>query len=163
MKQILIAVLILVVIGGIAYAWFYLLPMQGGNNNIQVTNEQPVVFDVSDPTPQEYIPVLSGVVKSISGSKIELEIDDIEDYLPHTDGTPRLKDTRYVNVSEGTKLMLVNLGKLNAQGSLEEIAIKLSDIKPGARVNVESNVNLRSAKTFDATSIDVIKLPEATK
>lgn len=156
MKQILIAILVVIVLGGVGYTWFYFLPAQ----NAQVTNKEPLPpTDISDPTPQEYIRVLSGVVKNVSGSKIEIEIDDVEDYLPHADGTPRLKDTRYSVVSQETKLTLIDLGKLDAQGSPAITAIKLSDIKPGERVNVESNVNLRDAKTFEATSIDVIKLP----
>jgi hypothetical protein len=105
---------------------------------------QPLI-DLAFPKPPAVIKSFGGTIKDIFGAKITLEIRDPDDYLPHTDGTQ-------------PKITLVDYTKKDAQGNSPlQMALKLSDLKAGDQINVRSDQNIRDAKEFIATEIELIK------
>lgn len=158
MNRFIVILLAMVIIVGIAYSGFYFGTIQGEKKgSLAMEMRLAPLLNNAYPRPADDIRFLDGIVKSVSGSKIDLEIDNIDDYIPHLDGTSRLKDTRYVVVSDKTKITLVDLGNFTSSGQPQRTAIKLSDVKSGMSATVRSATNVRNLKTFDATDIEVIK------
>jgi hypothetical protein len=154
MNKTLVAVLAVVVLAVVAFGGFYFGSAQG---KLATEKKLAPLLNSAFPKPPDDIRFLDGIVKSVSGSTLDLEIDNIDDYIPHTDGTPRLKDVRHAIVSDKTVITLIDLGKFTSNGQPTRTAIKLSDIKPGMNATARSAVNIRNVKTFDATSIEVIQ------
>jgi hypothetical protein len=118
---------------------------------------QPLI-DLAFPKPPAVIKSFGGTIKDIFGAKITLEIRDPDDYLPHLDGTQPKKELRSVLVASNTKITLVDYTKKDAQGNSPlQMALKLSDLKVGDQINVRSDQNIRDAKEFIATEIELIK------
>ncbi|HXF44056.1 MAG TPA: hypothetical protein VNK70_01150 [Candidatus Paceibacterota bacterium] len=109
------------------------------------------------PEPPAEIKSLGGKITGIYGATINLEVPDPDDYLPHTDGSPRKTETRFVTVNANTEIKLVNYGKIDGRGAPETRTLKLTDLKVGDAITVESAENIKEAEKFDATKIFLIK------
>lgn len=103
------------------------------------------------PKPADMIKNSGGTVKGIYGALVSVEMNDPEDYLPHTDGTAQKKVSIGLNITAKTNITTVSL----ATGT--EKAAKLSDVKVGDTVRFWSSANIRNAKQVDATVIQLIK------
>lgn len=124
----------------------------------RVREELQPLIDRAFPPPPPEITSFGGTIREIYGAKITLEIVDPDDYLPHTDGTPQKKETRYVLVSTATKITLVDYTKRDAAGVSPLVkSLNFSDLKVGDIVNVRSSKNIRDLQEFDASEIKVIK------
>lgn len=109
------------------------------------------------PKPAEEIRRASGAIVKILGATLTLSMDDPEDYIPHTDGTPRRQITRYATVLASTKIVRVDLTKRDARGNPQVTALKLSDLNAGDTVAISTDQNIRTAQLFDATQIELLK------
>jgi hypothetical protein len=118
---------------------------------------QPII-DMAFPQPPQVLNSAGGVIKDIFGSKINLEINDPDDYLPHPDGSPRKKLMRSVLVSAATKITLVDYTKRDKRGNNPLVAAyRLADLKAGDTVNVKTSENIRNAQEFIANAIELIR------
>ena len=154
MKKTLISIfIILIVVAGMAFG-FYLGQKKGAITAAKETEIklQPLV-DLAFPKPPEDIKSLSGVIKGIYGATINLEINDINDYLPHTDGSPRAKETRFASLTSKTKIVSIDTTKLDSNGNPQITELKLADLKVGDTITVRSEQNIKEAKKFDITKI----------
>jgi hypothetical protein len=132
---------------------FYLGQVNGKNKGSkEAENKLKPLIDLAFPKPPEEMKNINGVIKGVYGATIDLEINDLNDYLPHLDGSPQKKEIRYVYVTSNTKISLID-----SMGNIQTKTLKTSDLKIGNAITVYSNENLRNAKKFDATEIQVIK------
>ena len=136
---------------------FYL----GNKKSEQAVNQierkyQPLI-DAAFPKPADDMRSLVGVIKAITGATLTLEIDDPEDYFPHTDGTSQAKATRFASLTKNTNILLINTTKLNHEGNPSVTELKLSDLTVGDAIVVRSDTNIRSAQKFDVTQIELVK------
>lgn len=115
------------------------------------------LIDSAFPKPPAELTSLSGTVKSTYGATITLEVYDPDDYLPHADGSPRAKQTRSANVTGSTTYTLVNFGKLDKQGNPARTTLTFKDIKEGDTVTVRAAANIKTAQTFDVTSVELVR------
>jgi hypothetical protein len=149
-------VIVIVIIAIVAAFYFGRSVEQKQKQEIIETKLQPLV-DLTFPKPPSEIFALTGKVKSVFGATVELEVQDPDDYLPHTDGSPYKTQTRFANITSQTKITLVDLKKIDSQGNPLKTPIKLSDLKPGDVITVQSNQNIRNEKKFDVTAIELAK------
>ncbi len=125
----------------------------GGKQTGRNAAEQQLapLVNLAFPRPADDIRSLTGVVKSIYGATITLEINDPDDYLPHLDGTPRAKQNRSANVTPDTKYVIVTNGQVSSK------TFSSSDIKADDIITVRSEENIRDLETFDVSEVDLIK------
>ncbi len=109
------------------------------------------------PAPPENLLSISGTVQKVYGAEVTLEINDPNDYLPHSDGTPVKKLSVVAETYANTKISLFDNTKSGKYGAPEVTPAKLSDLNVGDSVNVKSSTNIRNATKFDAVEIDLIK------
>ncbi|MDI6778895.1 MAG: hypothetical protein QME25_01685 [Bacteroidota bacterium] len=83
----------------------------------QTKEDLKKLVDLAFPPPPAEIFSLSGVVKTIVGATIAMEVDDPEDYLPHPDGSPRRKQTRFASLLAETKITLIDTTQLDREGN----------------------------------------------
>ncbi|GEM_PF-1237625 len=115
------------------------------------------VVETIYPKPPEVINSITGKVTNIYGASIQVEVNDPEDYLPHTDGTPRVKQTRLANTTPDTKYLFVDYTKFDKSGLPTQSNGVFSDIKIGDTVMVESTENILTEKRFDVTKVTLVK------
>ncbi|MEK7651491.1 MAG: hypothetical protein AAB377_03115 [Patescibacteria group bacterium] len=141
-----IFIVIALAVGFFAGQW------QGKTEGEKIGSEklQPLVDSVF-PEPPANINVLTGIVKGVSGATIALEINAIDDYLPHLDGSPRRMETRFAVVTPSTKIISMNGETGNSS------AITLQNIKTGDVITVVSAENIRNAERFDAAELRIVK------
>lgn len=149
-KSIVIAVVLVVIVGVGAY----LFGQQRSNQQAQ--NLQSIV-DLAFPPPPQELYTLSGLVKGVYGATINIETDDVDDYLPHPDGSPPRKEVRFANVTAETTYTLVDFIRLDQSGNPTRTPLQLADVKEGDIVIVKSNSNIRSAQKFDVTAVEVVR------
>ncbi|MFA6407621.1 MAG: hypothetical protein WCV80_02875 [Candidatus Paceibacterota bacterium] len=137
---------------------FYIGDRKGTKQGVTVAEEKllPIVEKIY-PKPAEIIKRASVSITKILGATLTVEMNDPEDYIPHTDGTPKKKISRYVTVTGSTKIIQVNPAKRDAQGKPQTTVIKLSDLKVGDIVLVSTEENIRTTQLFDATQIELVK------
>ncbi len=138
----------------IIYASFYYGKTVGEQKG--KSSYAPLV-DLAFPKPPKDIRQLSGIVKGVYGATIDFEINSVDDYLPHLDGTPQKKEIRHATVTSKTTLTLIDSTKLDSRGNPKTKTLSLSDIKPGMGVTVQSNQNIRNVKEFDASSVQIVQ------
>ncbi len=138
---------------------FYLGQVNGKNKGSkEAENKYKALIEKAYPAPKaEEIKYLSGIIKGIYGATIDLEINDPNDYIPHTDGTLPKKEIRYIYITSNTKISLLDYTKIDSSGNAQTKTLKSSDLKIGDSINAYSNINLLTEKKFDATEIQVIK------
>lgn len=158
MRKVFIIIFALLVATSVFVLGFYIGQRKGIQTEKKEATEklQPLV-DLAFPKPPEDIRSFAGTIKAIYGATINLEIDDPDDYLPHTDGTRRRTEVRFASVTSNTKIIRIDATKLDAQGNQIKTDIKFSDLKVGDAITVRSDTNIRAAKKFDVTSIEVVK------
>lgn len=123
----------------------------------EIEETLPPLVDPFYPKPPEILMSLSGTIKGISGGLMDLEIMDPDDYLPHPDGSPQRKELRFVSLFSDTEIVLIDYTNPQPDGNPTVTPLKLSDLKGGDEVRVESKENIRDAKEFDAQRIEVIR------
>lgn len=157
MKQILLAAVGIIIIGLVAYGAFYYGSLQGKQEGKQQIDAQvEPLLDAAFPPPPDDIRSFSGIVKGVYGSKFDIEITSLSDYLPRLDGTAQQKEIRTVTVTAATKILSIDPTKLDENGNPAVTAIQLSAIKTGTPVTVRSGANIRDAKAFEATQIEFV-------
>ena len=109
------------------------------------------------PAPAPEIKVLSGIVKGVYGGTINLEIGDPDDYLPHADGSAPKRQVRYVGVTSATKIYLIDVQKIDRSGSITKTNLALSALRVGDGITVKSDKNIKDAKSFEVTEIEVVR------
>ena len=109
------------------------------------------------PAPAPEIKTLSGVVKGVYGGTINLEIGDPDDYLPHADGSAPKREMRYVGVTSATKIYLVDMAKIDQSGGAAKTTVALSSLRVGDGITVKSSQNIKDAKSFDVTEIELVR------
>lgn len=109
------------------------------------------------PKPPQEIHSAAGTITAISGATLTLEVNDPEDYLPHTDGTPQKKVTKYASLTGTTKIVLVDTTKTDATGNSETTQLSPSDLKVGDNVMVQSDQNIRTESNFDVVQVQMVK------
>ncbi|MEK7113215.1 MAG: hypothetical protein AAB873_00125 [Patescibacteria group bacterium] len=131
---------------------FFAGQWQGKTEGEKIGSEklQPLIDSVF-PEPPANINVLTGIVKGISGATIALEINAIDDYLPHLDGSPRKMETRFATVTPSTKIVFTDSETGNSRN------VNLQDLKTGDVITVVSAENIRNAERFDATELRIVK------
>lgn len=152
-KTIGIFTVLLIVVVAVAVG-FYFGQGKGGQ---QAEQELKPLVDAAYPPPPEVMHSMGGVVKNIYGARIDLEVTSPDDYLPHLDGSPREKELRLVIVSGATEITFVDYTNPQPDGSPTITPLKLSDLKPGDEIKVISDENIRDAKKFDVTRVEVIR------
>lgn len=158
MKKTFIIVFALLVATTVLVLGFYLGQRKGiQTEKKEVTEKLQPLVDLAFPKPPEDIRNFAGKILAIYGATINLEIDAPDDYLPHTDGTKRQKEIRFASVTNDTKVIRIDATKLDAQGNQIKTNIKFSDLKIGDAITVRSNTNIRAAKKFDVTQIEMVK------
>lgn len=111
--------------------------------------------------------IISGIVDSVEGDSLTIT----QDYFDTDEKVDGISDTRHANITANTKIELHT--QKDQEVLSKELAafkpgpdstppapfilsnIKLSDIKPGDRVNVISDSELRLAEEFTALTINV--------
>ena len=111
---------------------------------------QPLIDSIF-PEPAANINSLTGMVKGVSGATIAFEINAIDDYLPHLDGSPRKKETRFATVTPSTKITSIDAKTGNPA------AFTLQSLKAGDTITVTSAENIRNAERFDAMELRIVK------
>lgn len=115
------------------------------------------VVETIYPKPPEVLNSVTGKATNIYGATIEIEINDPKDYLPHTDGTPRTKQTLLANTTPATSYLFVDYTKFDKNGLPTQSGSRFSDIKTGDTVMVESTANILTEKKFDVTKVTLVK------
>lgn len=116
----------------------------------------PVIEKVF-PAPLAEIKILSGTVRGVYGGTINLEILDPNDYLPHADGSAPQKQIRYIGVTNVTKIALADIRKVDRGGKIVKTSIQLSDLRAGDMITAKSEENIKDAKSFEVTEIEVVR------
>jgi len=119
--------------------------------------EYAPLVDMAFPKPPDDIRQLSGTIQNIQGATLYLAINSITDYLPHTDGTPRKTEIRYVTVTNQTKISSIETTKFDTNGDPLTKDISFSDLKTGMNITVSASENIRNVEKFDATSIRIVQ------
>jgi hypothetical protein len=136
---------------------FFFGQMNGQNMGAaQADVKYKPIVDSIYPAPPQVLHSVAGIVKSVYGAEVTMEINDPNDYLPHFDGTPVNKISVVAETYANTKINSVDYTKLDKNGNPQIKAIKLGDLKIDAPVSVRSSSNIRGADKFDVTEIDLI-------
>jgi hypothetical protein len=153
-KKILLAVVIVVVAVVCCYVGFLIGTKQG---KMQAQQEWEPIVNVAFPKPPEQLFYLNGTVVDVVGATISLEINDPDDYLPHTDGSPVATEVRYANLTGQTKVLAYDMNRVDANGNPLSTQIRSSDLKAGDSIMVKSDANIRDAEQFDVTEVALIR------
>lgn len=121
--------------------------------NAQLTGIVNSVF----PKPPAEIRQIAGTITGVAGATLTLEVNDPSDYLPHVDGTPQKKLTKYAQLTNATKIIQIDSTKVDANGNPQTTTLAPSDLKTGESVMVMSDQNIAAASTFDVTQIEMVK------
>lgn len=97
---------------------------------------------------------LNGTIKTITGARISLEIQDPEDYLPRTGNSPRRTQIRSANVLSDTTYSLIDYSRFDEEGGPAITEISLSDLAVGDQITVRSNINIKDAQSFDVIAVE---------
>lgn len=122
----------------------------------QAAEEFKQVAELVFPAPAEELFSLTGTLKSVNGNTLTIEVRDPDDYLPHTDGTAPKTEVRTVSVTEATKIISIDITKINENGDPAITEIHASDLAPGTALTVRSDTNIRDAMAFTATQIETV-------
>ncbi len=141
-----IFIVIALAVGFFAGQW------QGKTEGEKIGSEklQPLVDSVF-PEPPSYIGNFTGIIKGVSGATIALQVNDLSDYLPHLDGSPRKTQTRFATVTPATKINSVD-GKTGKAAT-----ITFQDLKVGDAITVISDQNIRNLDRFDVMEVRIVK------
>ncbi|MBI2278951.1 MAG: hypothetical protein HYU81_02715 [Candidatus Brennerbacteria bacterium] len=119
------------------------------------TRLAPMV-DLAFPKPPSEMYALTGKILGVYGATVKLEIDNVDDYLPHPDQSARAKETRNANITSATSYAIIDFSKLDAAGNPARSIFALADLKEGEIVTVRSAENIRNAESFDVIAVERI-------
>lgn len=130
----------------------------GRNVGFKGTSTQQLedLVAISFPKPLEDLRTVIGPITKIEGNKIQIEIGDPEDYLPHTDGSPQRTISRVAVVNQSTEMYVIRPMKIDKNGNISRETLKLGDLKTGETVTVTASQNVRKASQFDAVLIEKV-------
>lgn len=151
MNKLSVGVLIVVLVAAGVWAGLELGKKQG--KDLADTNLQQVV-ELAFPKPAQDIRVLNGIVKAVYGAAVQFEMDSLEDYLPKTDGTAKIKEARYAVVTSKTEIIRYDMTKIGPDGNPAQTKLTISDLKPGTPITVRAAENIRNTEKFEATRIE---------
>lgn len=114
------------------------------------------VAELVFPAPAEEMFSITGTLKSAEGNTLTVEVRDPDDYLPRTDGTAPKTEIRTVTVTEATKILSIDITKIDENGDPAITEIQASDLAPGTALTVRSDANIRDAMAFSATQIETV-------
>lgn len=115
------------------------------------------LVNVTFPKPSEDLRSVNAKILKIDGNKIQVEVPDPEDYLPHTDGSPQATMTRVAVVGEATEMFLLRPTQIDRNGNIGKTEISLSDLKAGDTVAITSSENIRTENEFDVMLIEKVE------
>ncbi len=115
------------------------------------------VVEAIYPKPPKELHSIIGTVTAIYGATLQLEANNPTDYLPHTDGSPRVKETLMANTTPATKYVLVDYSSIDTRGNPKTRSLAFSAIKTGATITVETAANIMTAQRFDVTKVTLVK------
>ena len=152
-KVLPILLIVMIVVAGIALGFYF-----GQDQGEQIVEERlGAILDRAYPPPPEIMHWLNGVIKGVYGARIDLEIVAPDDYLPRPDGSPHEKQLRLAVVSSNTDIVLVDYGNPQSDGRPANTNLSLNDLNIGDKIRVHSDENIRDAKKFDVTRVEVIR------
>ncbi len=151
----LVSIALLALVGAVAYSLGH---SKGNKTGVDETkkNLDPLV-NLAFPKPPDELHVLTGTIKALYGATIDLEIERVDDYLPHTDGTARAKEIRFASLLNNTSITLTDYIKIDAQGNPTITILPASSLKAGMQITVRSKQNIRDMKKFDVVSIELVR------
>ncbi len=152
--------LIIIIVIAVGVAGYFTGASIGKQKGIEQTesNLMPIV-DMAFPPPPEIINSAGGTVLGIQGATIKMEMTDPDDYLPHPDGTPKKKITRFANVGSNTEIIRVDYASPNpSTGEPERTVLELSDINENDAVRITTEDNIREEESVDVTKVEVIEI-----
>jgi hypothetical protein len=117
-------------------------------------NEDKAILDMAFPPPPSEIYSLSGTIEGFQGRRINLLIQDVDDYLPHTDGSDKKMSKRYADPLSDTEFVIIDYTILDDSGDPTTTAISIDALVAGDQVIVRSNENIRDAKKFSVTRVE---------
>lgn len=125
--------------------------------NQSKTTELESLVNVAFPKPPEDLRTVVGKIVKIDGNKIEIEIGDPEDYLPHTDGTAQRTIMKTAKVGETTEMSILYPTQIDAKGNITKKELKLTDLKAGDMITVTASENIQKTKEFDTLLIEKVE------
>lgn len=155
-KTLTISIVLALIIGGVVG---YFVGSSTGFESGKATQDKKLggLVDLVFPKPPEIIRSASGIIKTINGGLLSLEIGDPDDYLPHTDGTTQKKIVRTATVTPTTKILLIDSTQIDTQGNPKIIELSATDLKVGDAVTIRTEKNVRTETSFDAQQIEIVK------
>lgn len=120
------------------------------------TNELKKVVDLVFPAPAEELFSLTGTLTEVNGNTLKVEIRKPDDYLPRTDGTLPETEIRTVSVTNETKILSIDITKIDGDGNPAITQLSVSDLTPGTAMTIRSDQNIRDAMNFTATQIETV-------
>lgn len=151
--KIIIPIVVVFLIFGFAVGGYF--GREVGVNKARV--EYQALLDLAYPPPAMEIHQISGTVRAVVGGTIQLDANDLDDYLPHLDNSPRETVLKRANVTAVTEYVLVDYSKPQVNGDPARVPFQLSDLKPGDRIVVESDENIRAAKSFETKLVQQVR------
>mgnify|MGYP001576434955 CR=1 FL=1 len=152
-KGVVSILIVIALVGGLAGGYY--LGKQSSSESAK--RDVRAILDLAFPPPPKEIKSVSGKIKNVQGSVIELEVDDPADYLPHADGSPRKKMTRRVTVGPATKLSAVDYSKFDKAGNPTVLNIAVTELRQGDAVTARADVNIRTTQSFTATKVELVR------
>lgn len=152
-KGVLIAALAAGVLIGLAGGYFA--------GDLRARRKFEPILEIAYPKPAEEIKRLDGIITEVGADYIMFEFDAIDDYLPHPDRSPRLKETRRARVGPETEIILTDYGRMDETGRPKESVLTINQVRPGYYVAVKSAENIRRAMEFPAAKIEITAESEA--
>lgn len=153
----IVAVLVIAIVAVGVWVGFTLGKKKAVSENKGEVEKLTGIVDLVFPPPSETISTLTGTIKAMYGATIHFEVNDPDDYLPHTDGSPQKKQVRFASLTGATKILLIDSTQIDKDGNPKITELKQSDLKAGDVITVRSEQNIKSAEKFDVTQIELVK------
>lgn len=142
--SIIVASIIIGFIGG------YFLGMNRAEKAVTQKFE-PIINQVF-PKPASDIRNASGVVKTIKGRIVEIEISDPNDYIPHADGSPIKKIVLNGVINDATKVSIIELSN-----GFKQKPAAIADLKIGDSVGFGTSENLQGKESVIIAYIEIVR------
>lgn len=146
-RPIVIGVILGLVVLGVVGAYYF-----GTQKSAERIADLEALAGANNYQPPADIRSLLGTAKGVYGSTIDFETADVNDYLPHADGSPARTVIRFVTVTPSTEIV-----KLDTAHDYARTSATLSDITAGATLTVYADTNIHDAQKFDASRIELIQ------
>ncbi len=150
---------IILLVAGLIAGFLIGYYLVGKNMGFRGVNRQQLedLVSLTFPKPPEDLRTVLGKITKIDGNKIQMEVGDPEDYLPHADGSPQRTMSRTARVTGETQMYLLRPAQIDKSGNISKTALKLNELKAGDSITVTAGENVRTAKEFDAVLIEKVE------